>query len=69
MIPSYEPRTGLQHAVERIAALYDQEVQLREQARHLELEPTRREAAQGLFRRANGLRKARLALLKRCELL
>ena len=42
---------GLHTAVDRIATLYDQEVMLRQQARLLELEPTRREAAQGLFRR------------------
>lgn len=54
--------------VDRIAALYDREVALREHARRLELEPTRREAARALFARANGLRKIRLELLKRCGL-
>ena len=62
-------RPNLMPTVDHIAALYDHEVQLREQARHLELNPLRREAANRLFRKANGYRKARLALLKRCELL
>jgi len=59
---------ALAATVDRIASLYDREVQLRERARHLELIPARREAAQELFRRASGLRKMRLALLSRCGL-
>lgn len=54
--------------VDRIAALRSEEARIRALARRLELIPTRREAANALFRRASGLRKARLALIERCEL-
>ena len=54
--------------VARAIALRDEEIEARDQARHLELDPAHREAARELFLRANGLRKARLALLERCGL-
>ena len=54
--------------VDRIVELRDRELTLREQARALELIPSRREAAQALFRRASGLRKVRLALIERAGL-
>lgn len=58
----------LHQAVDRIAALYEREVALREQARRLELDPSRREEARETFRRASGLRRARHALLNRWHL-
>lgn len=56
-------------AVDRMAALYEREVELRQAARQAELDPARREEAERTFRRASGLRKARLALLRRWSLL
>lgn len=58
----------LHQAVDRIAALYDEEALLRSAARQVELEPSRREEARELFARAGGLRRARLALLNRWHL-
>jgi hypothetical protein len=52
----------------RAAELVDDEAQVRELARHAELYPERAEEARQLFGMANGLRKARLALLERCGL-
>lgn len=57
-----------QATLERVVALRDREIELRQRARRLELIPERREAARELFARANGLRKARMALLDRCGL-
>ena len=57
-----------QDTVARAIALRDKEIEARDQARHLELDPTHTEAARVLFLRASGLRKARLALLERCGL-
>ena len=56
------------HTLDRAVALMEREVELRGQARHLELDPLRTQEAAQLFRRANGLRRARLALLERCGL-
>lgn len=61
-------RPQLLDTVDRIVALRDREVALRERGRRLELIPTRREAANELFRKADGLRKARKALIERCGL-
>jgi hypothetical protein len=58
----------LHATVDRIVALRRAEERLRERARHLELIPTRRAAANALFRQASGLRQARLALIERCGL-
>lgn len=59
----------LQQAVERAADLYEREVELRQTARAVELDPARREEAVKAFRRASGLRRARLALLARWHLI
>lgn len=62
-------RPRLARDTERIARLYDSEVDLRTRARTLELDPTRLEEARALFRRADGARVARLTLLRRAGLL
>ena len=52
--------------LQRVLDLIEEEARLRERGRRLELIPQRREAADLIFLRASGLRKARLALLERC---
>ena len=64
MVMSPTERTTL----ERVIALRDEEIRLRERARRLELIPERREAARRVYLRANGVRKMRMALLERCGL-
>lgn len=60
---------GLHATVETIASLYDREVELREQARAVELTPTRSVEARRLYLRASAARRMRLALLRRCRLI
>jgi hypothetical protein len=57
-----------QQTLERAVALVEDEADVRELARHLENDPARVGEAHELFRRAEGLRKARLALLERVGL-
>lgn len=59
----------VRQATERAAALYDAEVALREAARRAELDPGRVDEARLTFLRASGLRRARLELLRRCQIL
>lgn len=59
---------AVHRTVDRIIALRRAEEALRNRARRLELYPHRRAAANSLFRQASGLRKARLALIERCQL-
>lgn len=50
-------------AVDRIGRLLDDEAELRDEARRLELNPARSEDARRLFRLASRLRAERLAIL------
>lgn len=54
--------------VTRIWRLLDDEVALRQRARAVELDPTRREEAVGLFEGASALREERLRLARQCGL-
>lgn len=54
--------------LERAVALVEDEADVRELARHYELDPATTEEAAQLFAKAGGLRKARLALLERAGL-
>lgn len=62
-------RETLREDVDTAAALYDTEVEIRERARALELDPFRAEEAKRLFGRAEGLREKRLRLLHRVGLI
>lgn len=62
-------RPQLAGRVERLARLYDAEVALRTAGRLAELDPSRTEEARDHFRRANGVRRIRIALLRRWQLL
>lgn len=55
--------------IARALVLVDEEGAARELGRELELAPGNREEATAAFRRADELRDARLALLRRCGLL
>lgn len=55
--------------IERLQQLRSVEETLRAQARRLELDPGKRLEAEVLFRRASGVRRLRLALLDRWQLL
>lgn len=60
---------ALAAGVDRIATLYDRELQLRTEARQVELIPHRSEEARRLYRRASAARRVRLAMLRRWHLL
>lgn len=59
----------LHQAVDRAAEMYEREVALREDARRIELVPSRREEARRAYRHAQRLHRMRLALLRRWKLI
>lgn len=60
---------ALYDVVDRVAALYRLECELRTDGRLIELNPNRTEEARRRFRRASAARRLRLALLRRWHLL